>query len=241
MFSFTSTEYKILMNTKECAVRRSICCLRKYVILIILCLLPAITVFGNERYYRCEFGVMGGLAYYTGDANPHIFQHVAPSYGGYFRYKFTPRWALRAKVQYGSVGYKWEDQIQQSRIGQLDAIAEYNFFRLRLNGIDQSARAYSPYLFLGFGLALHGDLKHFGPYMPFGVGFKWQMAPRWSMNIEWQQELFFCDNVEGIEELNNTVGLNKSNFLRNDLVSTLTLGIGFHFLREKPICRRCDW
>ena len=88
---------------------------------------------------------------------------------------------------------------------------------------------------------IHGDLQHFGAYLPFGVGFKWQMAPRVSLNVEWQHELFFCDNVEGIEELDNTVGLNKSNFLRNDLVSTLKVGIGFHFLREKPICRRCDW
>lgn len=228
------------MKKRYCVAFRLLCCLRKYVLPVVVCL-ASVNVFGTERSYRCELGVMGGLAYYTGDANPHIFQHVSASYGGYFRYKFTPRWALRAKVQYGSFGYKWDNQLQHSRIGQADVIGEYNFFRLRVNGTDRSARSYSPYVFVGVGAALHGDLEHFGPYLPFGVGFKWQIAPRVSMNIEWQHELFFCDNVEGIEELDNTVGLNKSNFLRNDLVSTLTVGIGFHFLREKPICRRCDW
>lgn len=225
---------------KECVGCRLVCCLRKSVLLAVFSLFSMLA-YGEGASYRCELGVLGGLAYYTGDANPHIFQHVSASYGGYFRYKFTPRWALRAKAQYASLGYKWEDELCKSRLGQLDVIGEYNFFRLRVNGIDRSARSYSPYVLLGVGVASHGDFQHFGAYLPFGVGFKWQMAPRVSMNIEWQHELFFCDNVEGKEELNNIVGLNKSNFLRNDLVSTLTVGIGFHFMREKPICRRCDW
>ena len=194
-----------------------------------------------QHAYRCELGLQGGLAYYVGDAHPHVFQNVSPAYGAQFRYKFTPRWALKTKVQYTDLTYKWEDAEHSSRLGQLDVVGEYNFFRLSLSGIERSARAYTPYVFLGMGLALHGDLEHFGPYLPFGVGFKWQMSSRWSLQLDWQHELFFCDNIEGLEALDNTMGLNGSNFLRNDLVSTLTLGVGFHFMRVKSVCHTCNW
>ena len=113
---------------KECVGCRLVCCLRKSVLLAVFSLFSMLA-YGEGASYRCELGVLGGLAYYTGDANPHIFQHVSASYGGYFRYKFTPRWALRAKAQYASLGYKWEDELCKSRLGQLDVIGEYNFFR----------------------------------------------------------------------------------------------------------------
>lgn len=210
-------------------------------LLVLLMLVLFLPTSASTHAYRCEFGVFGGLSYYVGDANAHVFQHVSAAYGAQFRYKFTPRWSLKAKAQYTHVGYQWEETLHRAQLAQIDAVAEYNFFRLSLNGIERAARSYSPYVFVGVGAALHGDLKHFGPYLPFGFGLKWQMSSRWSMNIEWQHELFFCDNVEGLEVLDNTMGLNGSNFLKNDLVSTLTVGIGFHFLRVKPICRRCDW
>lgn len=193
-----------------------------------------------DEAYLCELGVMGGISYYAGDATSHVFMRVRPDAGVQFRYKFTPRWALAVKGQYTEVRFPMPDGgMGQSPVGQVDVVAEYNFFRLRLNGIERFSRSYSPYIFVGIGAALHGNNQHVGPYLPFGLGFKWQIAPRWGLNVDWQQQLFFCDNLEGVSQYDNTYGLNGFNFLRNDFLSTLTLGITFHFAKEPKRCKMC--
>lgn len=208
------------------------------------CIITALLVFGGWKIqaatnYLCEIGPIGGLSYYIGDANSFVFGNVQLAYGLMFRYKFTPRWALTAKGQYSNVLFKVNDAWDKSMLGQVDVVAEYNFFNMKLGGYERFSHNYSPYLFAGIGVALHGKGQHFGPYLPFGLGFKWQMAPRWGLMVEWQQQLFFCDNVEGYDILDNTYGLNGINFLKNDLVSTLTVGISFHFMREPKNCKMC--
>ena len=55
-------------------------------------------LFAQEQPYLCELGLQGGCGYYVGDAAAHIFMHPREAYGVHFRYKFTKRWAIQAKV-----------------------------------------------------------------------------------------------------------------------------------------------
>ena len=55
-------------------------------------------VLSTDQPYLCELGVQGGFGYYVGDAAPHIFMNIREAYGIHFRYKFTKRWAIQAKV-----------------------------------------------------------------------------------------------------------------------------------------------
>lgn len=214
--------------------------LQRYGIIAVLLVLGGWKISAASNYL-CEIGPIGGLSYYIGDANTLMFRNIQPTYGLLFRYKFTPRWALTTKGQYSNVLFELEPGTwEKSMLGQVDVVAEYNFFSLRLGGYERFSHNYSPYLFAGIGVALHGKGQHFGPYLPFGLGFKWQMAPRWGLTVEWQQQLFFCDNVEGYDIFDNTFGLNGMNFMKNDLVSTLTVGISFHFVREPKNCKMCE-
>ena len=68
-------------------------------ILCILALVSGVPRAGAQGMpYLCEIGLQGGCGYYVGDGSPHIFMNPREAYGIHFRYKFTKRWALQAKV-----------------------------------------------------------------------------------------------------------------------------------------------
>lgn len=204
----------------------------------------------DERMYRCVFGLEGGCGYYIGDAQRHIFQDVREVYGANFRYIFTQRWALQVKgvtqrlsgtkpdqrgVPTPAYG-KWNNQLIN-----LDVSAEYNFFRFDESSYDKRVRTYTPYIGLGLGTSIHSGFKQVAVYMPFIVGFKWKFAPRFDLQLAWQHNLYFADNMENIPEYNNTYKLNGSNLFNCDLSGMLTIGLAFEFARDKKVCKMCKW
>lgn len=229
--------------------------LRKHVItmstMLITFLLSTMCMYAEDRPYLCEFGVQGGLSYYVGDAVPHIFMYPQYAAGGQFRYKFTPRWALQVKGQWQQIKYPAPDEqgvpvkdnMLKNQMINIDVVAEFNFFRFGQKQYDTRIKPITPYIFLGVGMGVYNDYSKVGAYMPFGFGMKWKFAPRWGLNIAWQHQLFFADNLENnplYDNYPNEYKMNGSNILKNDLTSTLTLGIVFEFARQKAVCRRCQ-
>ena len=51
--------------------------------------------FAQENDYRAEIGLLGGVAYYIGDANQTLFKDLTLDYGALFRYRFTTRFSAR--------------------------------------------------------------------------------------------------------------------------------------------------
>ncbi|MCQ2342132.1 MAG: hypothetical protein MJZ75_01375 [Paludibacteraceae bacterium] len=199
----------------------------------------------DERMYRCELGIEGGCGYYMGDAASLPFMNVREMYGANFRYRFDQRWALQAKgITHRIVGSypdgmtiaedKWTNHLVN-----LDVAAEFNFFRYGGRCYDRRVKPFTPYILWGIGLCLHGDMKKVAAYMPFGVGIKWQFAPRLNMQLVWQNNLYFSDNMENVDELNNSYNMNGSNIFNCDLTGTISLGMSFEFARDKKICRMC--
>lgn len=222
-------------------------------ITLITLLLSAHIVCADDRPYLCEFGVQGGIGYYVGDATPHIFNHPSYAAGAQFRYKFTPRWALQVKGQFQEIrfpapdgnGYPIEHpqktDMLSNHIISVDVVGEFNFFRLGQKQYDSRIKPITPYIFLGVGMSVYNGYKTVGAHMPFGFGMKWKFAPRWGLNIAWQHQLYFADNLENNKAYDNTYNLNGSNILNNDLTSTLTLGIVFEFAKQKNVCKHCQW
>ncbi|MCQ2348567.1 MAG: hypothetical protein MJZ65_05190 [Paludibacteraceae bacterium] len=200
----------------------------------------------DERMYRCEFGIEGGCGYYVGDAAEHIFTNVREAYGANFRYRFDQRWCLQVKGltqriagQYSNRGTDFADGKWTNQLVNLDVAAEFNFFRFGGRCYDRRVKPYSPFLVWGVGLALHGGMQRVAAYMPFGIGFKWQFAPRCNAQIRWQHNLYFADNIENVKELDNSYDLNGSNVLNCDLTGMLTVGVSFEFARDKKVCKMC--
>ncbi len=221
-------------------------------LLLVTVLLSAVTLYADERPYLCEFGFQGGTSYYVGDATRHIFNYPRWSAGAQFRYKFTERWALQVKGQMQEIMFPAPDangypiqkpaatDLLKNQLVCIDAVGEFNFFRLGQKQYNSKVKQITPYIFLGIGVGLYNDFKSAGAYLPFGFGMKWKFAPRWGLNLAWQHQLFFADNLENTAAYDNTYNLNGSNILNLDLTSTLTLGIVFEFARQRSVCKKCQ-
>lgn len=204
------------------------------------------TAAAQSRTYQCEVGLQAGCGYYVGDATPHIFMNVREVYGGHVRYKFDQRWSLQVKGLAQRItgpmmeGEKVLDTRWQTGMINMDAMAEFNFFRFGAKEYDKRVKPITPYMFLGVGCGLYGaGYRTPGFYIPLGFGLKWKFSDRFGLNLAWQHNLYVADNIEAEDALNNTYKLNGSNIFNCDLTGQLTLGIVFEFAMEKKVCRFC--
>ena len=208
----------------------------RYGVLSVL-MLSFATQMRSERYL-CEIGPIAGFAYYVGDATPTVFQHWRPVYGAVFRYKFDSRWSLALKGQHGDIEYELADELYRNELTTLDVSGEFNFFRMERNAYKRDCKNYSPYLNVGVGVGLSGTQNTtLGAYLPVGFGFKWNIVPLINLQIEWQHQFYLTDRLEGNDYLANSYKLNGTNFLRNDMFSTITFGITVNLWKEREVCR----
>jgi len=224
--------------------------LHKYLFpLLVWVLLTAPAQARNTGMLHCDLGIQGGCGYYVGDATPHIFTNVREAYGAFFRYRFTQRWALQLQgntqrlVGYNPDGMGFADKslgTWTNQLANLDLTAEYNFFRFDQSQYDARVKTYTPYIGLGIGLSVHSQWTKVSGYIPFVVGFKWKFAPRCNLQIAWQHNVYFSDNLENVPEYDNLHKLNGSNILNNDVTGHLILGLSVAFAAEKKVCRLCN-
>jgi len=224
-------------------------------ILIIICgaLCSVMHAQTNGQPFLCEFGLQGGCGYYVGDATPHIFMNPREAYGAHFRYKFTKRWAIQAKFSgQRIIGDKYTMNSERlnekwsNRLYNVDVMAEFNF--LPFGEADKNNRRikpYTPYIFAGLGAGVYNGVNEgtmtASGYVPLGIGFKWKFHERVGLNIAWQHNIYFADDLEGQSSLNDTHHLNGSNWMNCDVTGMLTAGIVFEFARAKKACKVCNW
>ena len=234
-------------NLNNCAIVRT----RAFIATLVLLTIGSLNAIANRPFYMLETGIMGGTAYYVGDLHEHIF--IRPQYaaGLQFSYHFDRRWTITAKSQFCEIAFDKKSGLPNNRLINTDICAEFNFFKFDLRQYDPKIKPITPYIAVGFGMSIYGNKvnedntlyfndKSF--YVPFVLGMKWKMAKNWTMNIAWQHQVHFgmdADKIENSAAENNTYKLNKSNIIKNDLVSTLTLGITFAFARKPEKCRLC--
>ena len=218
----------------------------KYGIVILLVCVGFSYARADRRPFLCEIGVQAGCGYYVGDATTHIFNNVREVYGAHFRYMFDQRWALQVKGLGQTIKGPLPDGMQtdilwQNKMINLDVMAEFNFFRFGGKVYDRRVKPYTPYIFVGVGVGLYSEAyQTAAAYIPIGIGFKWKFAKHWGLNIAWQHNIYFADNLENMPEWGNTYDMNGSNIFNNDLTGQLTLGIVFDFIKKKKICKFCE-
>ena len=235
------------------------CRVRLYIVFLLLACV-SVGARAQGQPFLCELGIQGGVGYYVGDASPHIFMNPREAYGIHFRYKFTKRWALQVKVSGQRIaGYDYEfkpglmprrlDTKWTNQMLNADLMAEFNFFRFgEFNKYDKRIKPYTPYIFIGIGAGLYGDIQEKGNdkktvsgYVPLGIGFKWKFAERWGMNIAWQHNIYFSDDLEAQKDLNDRFHMNGWNWMNCDLTGMMTVGIVFEFARAPKACRICNY
>ena len=219
-----------------------------YIVLLVIFSIGRMNAARGDMFL-CDLGFQGGIGYYVGDANDHIFMHPREAYGGFFRYRFTQRWNLEVQGMTQRIaGYrpdgtgfavkelgKWTNQLVN-----VDVVAEYNFFRFDVTEYDTRVRTYTPYIGLGIGLSIHTGFTKATGYVPFVIGFKWKFHPQCNLQIAWQHNVYFGDNLEGIKEYDNLHDLNGSNILNCDVTGQLVVGLSVAFATGKKICKSCE-
>jgi len=232
----------MFLKTKRIVLIGIFCCFGSY-------------LFAQQDEFRAEIGILGGVAYYIGDANSVLFSNLTPAYGALFRYRFTPRFAARAEFTRTSIFHEgfvdvavpgFPDYIHMvdanfdNPINVFDIAGEFNFFDLERSPNRRSSRIFSPYIFVGLGMMnyLYEGNQQFTLSVPLGVGIKVKMGQRFNFNAQFSNRLLFADNLEGISIFNNPHGLNGNNPLNNDMLSTLTIGITYNIWRR---CLGCAW
>jgi hypothetical protein len=212
--------------------------IKRTILVAVLCSICLPFFAQNDREFRAEIGLLGGVAYYLGDANHTLFRNITPAYGALFRYRFDTRFAARAEFLRTSVKGGMDGFTFDNRVHTLDIAGEFNFFDLENNPHRRFSRIFSPYIFVGIGAMnyLYEESQQFNLSLPFGVGVKVKLGNRLNLNAQFSNRLLFADNLEGISVFNNPHGLNGRNILNNDMLSTLTVGITFDIWRRNCEC-----
>ena len=221
---------------------------RIYILALAALTMAACRLHAEEKFFRCELGIDGGCGYYVGDATPHIFQNVREAYGTGFRYMFNRRWSLRLKGMTQRIaGYKpdgtgfaaKEAGVWQNRLVNFDLVAEFNFLPYGSVWYDSRIKPVTPYIATGIGLSLYSKWQKATAYMPFIVGMKWRCSPHCTIHLAWEHDVYFADNLEGIDAYGNTYRLNGTNLMNMDVTGQLVAGVAIAFLQDKKVCRTC--
>lgn len=219
----------------------------RFIGLCVLCMLNAEV--SAQEVYKAEIGITAGGAYYLGDANNQLFKNMQPAFGGFFRYKFNPRMAIKVELLTTSIkGDFMADSISyklNKSINTADIVGEFNFFDFEKNKNNRLSKLFSPYIFAGIGgmTGMYSGQKIPILGIPFGIGMKIKLADRWNLHAQWSNKLLLTDNLEeNIDptistSLNNAGNLNGTNIFNNDLFSTVTIGISFDFWKQKCDCK----
>lgn len=179
-----------------------------------------------------EIGIGAGVLNYTGDLQKRFtYSEIRPGVNVLYRLNFTDAFSVRLNGMIG--GLKGADDPEYDSYSnrrsakfslmayEFAALMEYNFFDYRSGG---SFIRVTPYLFGGIALMGYSgesewqDLNADGtgtetvirdyskpimPVIPFGLGFKYNINPKFDINIEFGARKTFddlIDNVSGIED-----------------------------------------
>ena len=237
-----------------------------------------------------DVGITGGGCYYLGDLNPgKHFLNTQVAYGVVARYSIDSRWAVKLSGTRGSIkGDASSTSFLPGRglsfsstLTDISAMVEFNFIPYftgsRMNRI-------SPYIYSGIsvfffnpvsnGVSLRSmgtegqNIGYLGrkPYgttslsIPFGLGAKFSLAKRLSMQVYWEMHKTFTDYLDDVSAtyylngrtiqpndqagimsdptLNHDPGMQRGNSKNNDWYTFFGLSITYKFnLLSSKKCR----
>ena len=208
----------------------------------------------SSAQYIGEFGVLGGVSYYHGDANsvkPFVENH--PAVGALLRIKMNDRFMVKFDFAHAAVSGDTRNFPENKLPGNVDAKfersffelgaqVELNFFKYGLSSWDKEVYYHTAYVLLGPSLAMYQDWNgnEFSPSLTFGVGYKYKLTKRLNIGVEWSMRKLFRDDFDVTdvynEILENPYGTGQSSFKNNDWYSFAFAFLTFDIFRERGKC-----
>lgn len=168
-----------------------------------------------------DIGIFGGGGTYFGDMTTIDFQKsVNPALGGFVRFNFNPRYALRFNVINGTIGaegsfdYKPVDPSNpgnswnfNKNVLDISMNFEWNYLKYI---VGDKETPWSTFLFGGIGVqtykyniaTLDGMIEgsEIAPTIPFGLGFKFNLSRRWGIGFEGGLRKSFSDKLDNLDD-----------------------------------------
>jgi hypothetical protein len=186
----------------------------KRLLVIFLIGFLAIKAFGQPSV---DIGIFGGAGTYFGDMTKIDFQKsINPAYGGFVRFNFNPRYALRFNVINGTIGAEGEYDFKP-----INADQSNNYWSFNKNVLDVSLNFewnylkyivgdkethWSTFIYGGVGMqtfkyAINGiDGSEVTPTIPFGLGVKYNLSKRWGIGFEGGLRKSFSDKLDDLDD-----------------------------------------
>jgi len=164
-----------------------------------------------------DIGVFGGAGTYLGDMTKVDFQKsINPAYGGFVRFNFNPRYALRFNVINGTIGAEGEFDFKlpnPNTIGNswnfnknvLDISMNFEWNYLKYIVGDKETH-WSTFIYGGIGIQTYaynyGDIEgsEITPIIPFGLGVKYNLSKRWGIGLEGGLRKTFSDKLDNLDD-----------------------------------------
>ncbi|AEI50335.1 type IX secretion system protein PorG [Runella slithyformis] len=198
-----------------------------------------INAFFAEAQERFEIGMFGGSAGYLGDLNKSdIFsKEPNPAFGVVGRYNFSNHFAVKVALLSGRLSGKdshypdraFRNFSTTTPLKEITTQLEWHLWPLTEPRFRHQFKAsFSPFLFVGFGLALtnpKADLENMliekpqfvqgaaidrtanfnsvNGVVPFGLGLKYRFHPQWTLALEAGVRITFSDYLDGISFAGN--------------------------------------
>ncbi len=220
---------------------------------VLLCIIIAAAIQHTSKAqdYKYEIGVEAGMSSYWGDINQSSIIYKPGFTGGaVFRYVIDYRWAIRANLSVAMISgdSKYTDNVfpggatYQFKNTLFDAgcRAEFNFLNYGIGYAYKNTKRISPYLTAGlaFCAAFPQGNNFFTVNVPFGIGVKYKVAPRWNMGLEFAMHKVLGDRIDD-KALNDPYQIPSSALKNTDWFSTLVFSITYDFGFRTLPCNTC--
>jgi hypothetical protein len=159
-----------------------------------------------------DIGLFMGTSYYLGEINPTLhFRNTSEAYGIFYRHNFNLRYSLRTSFYTGALAgddmqsaYPY-NKLRNSKfhvgVSDLSSMFEFNFLPyISTHDIFN----HSFYVTAGLSyMYVNTEKPVKGFNFPFGVGYKVNLAKRWSGGIEWTLRKTFTDEIDDLGKPEN--------------------------------------
>lgn len=192
-----------------------------------------------------DIGLFLGGAYYMGEINRNVpFKEMSPALGLIYRRNYNKFYSAKytfiggilqaSDMNFPTSKYQLlRNASFNSTVWDLAGQVEYNFLELNKNAKE---RRWSPFVNIGLALFISDNTPGIQLAIPFGVGIKYLMSPKFEIMADWSYRKTFTDDIDGISPF-SLLGLYEnrqfSQLNNNDWYSFVGISILYNFKGKK--------
>ena len=190
-----------------------------------------------------DFGLfIGGSTPLCDYTKMNFLQSVNFDFGGFYRYNYNSRFALRLNAMYGTVGAKGEldsnPEHFAKKVFDFDAFIEINYLDFMM-GVKKMK--FSPFVYTGLGVSYYpgpNGTSVITPNIPLGVGVKYALNKYFAVGAEATLYKLFNDGLDNLDNPYQIYGLTKVNDIwhNNDWITYFGLTLSYKFYMGKKPC-----